>query len=749
MPPAPVPKQDLFKVPQAFAQALELHTRGILPEAERLYSEILVHRPDHFDALQMLSVIKLAHGQPAEALRLISKAMHQRKPSPQILVNYGMILHALERSEEAIASFDAAIKQKSKFAEAHNNRGAVLSSLDRHEEAVESLRKALALKEDYTDAHYNLGSALRALGRYDEALVSLDRALALQPNHLKALNNRGNVMEGLSRLEDALADYDRALAIAPDFKSARDNRGRVLIGLDRIDDAIENFTAAININPRDAEAWHQRGRCLLEVARDEEGIADLAQALTLDPSHAEARFADCFAQLPVIYRNESEIQRHRVAYEQKLRNLKRDVEQGLIKGDLVKALGVRHPFFLAYQGGNDRALQEIYGDVVNGILARSFPPAPLPPPPAPDERIRVGIVSSFFYRHSNWKIPIRGWISQIDRTRFHLTGYHLGVIRDDQTEIAEKTCDRFVHRALKTDGWRREILADAPHALIYPGLLMDVSSIQLAAQRLAPVQFNSWGHPETSGLPTMDYFLSSDLMEPPDGENFYTEKLVRLPNLSIYYEPVAVDPVPVAREEIGLRPGATVFWSAQSLYKYLPQHDEVFVRIARAVGDCQFVFLRHFGAPRITALVRERLTAAFAAAGMDVSRHFIFLDRMSQSKFVAAAGLADVFLDSIGWSGCNSALECLAQALPLVTFEGPTMRGRHSAAILRMLGITDTIAATVDDYVAIAIRLGQDAEFRRRTAARMAENRDKAYRDRAPVTALEDLIETAVRGRAA
>ena len=52
-----------------------------------------------------------------------------RKPSPQILVNYGMILHALERSEEALASFDDALKQKSKFAEAHNNRGAVLSSL--------------------------------------------------------------------------------------------------------------------------------------------------------------------------------------------------------------------------------------------------------------------------------------------------------------------------------------------------------------------------------------------------------------------------------------------------------------------------------------------------------------------------------------------------------------------------------------------------------------------------------------------
>jgi len=113
---------------------------------------------------------------------------------------------------------------------------------------------------------------------------------------------------------------------------------------------------------------------------------------------------------------------------------------------------------------------------------------------------------------------------------------------------------------------------------------------------------------------------------------------------------------------------------------------------------------------------------------------------------VAAAGLSDVFLDSIGWSGCNSALECLTQALPIVTFEGATMRGRHSAAILRMIGVEDTIATTVDDYVAIATRLGKDAQFRRAISSRMAENRHKIYRDRAPVAALEDFLEKAVRG---
>lgn len=744
MPPAPVPAP--IKVPQVFAQALELHKQGRLTEAEQFYSEVLAHRPDHFDALQMLSVIKLAKGQPAEALRLISEAMRMRRPSPQILVNHGMILHALDRSEEALACFDAALKQKSKFAEAHNNRGAVLAALGRHEEAVACFHKALALKTDYADAHYNLGSSLRVLGRYDEALVGLDRALLLRPDYVKALNNRGAVLEAINRLPEALACYDRAVALAPGFTESRNNRGRVLLALDRADDAIDNFTAALKFNPDDAEAWYQRGRCLLEISRNEEAAADLAQALALAPGHADARFAACFAELPVIYRDESEIAQCRAAYEQKLRELLNDVERGVLKGDLIKAIGARHPFLLAYQGSNDRALQQIYGEMIGKVIARRFSPAPLPPPPAPGEPIRVGIVSSFFYRHSNWKIPIKGWISQLDRSRFHVTGYHLGAIHDEQTDAAARLCDRFVHRTLDTDGWRREILADAPHALIYPGLLMDVSSLQLAAQRLASVQCNSWGHPETSGLSTVDYFLSSDLMEPPDAQACYTEKLVRLPNLSIYYEPVAAEPVSVTREGLGLRAGATAFWSAQSLFKYLPQYDDVFVRIAQAVGDCQFVFLRHFGAPRVTQLVRERLERAFSAAGMRAEHHCVFLNRMSQSQFAAAAGLCDVFLDSIGWSGCNSALECLPQALPIVTFEGPTMRGRHSAAILRMIDVTDTIAATVDDYVAIATRLGQDTQFRQTMSSRMAENRHRLYEDRAPVIALENFLEGAVRG---
>ena len=79
------------------------------------------------------------------------------------------------------------------------------------------------------------------------------------------------------------------------------------------------------------------------------------------------------------------------------------------------------------------------------------------------------------------------------------------------------------------------------------------------------MQCNSWGHPDTSGFPTLDYYLSSDLMEPPDGQDHYTERLVRLPNLSIYYEPIDLQPVALDRADLGLRSTATVYWCGQSL----------------------------------------------------------------------------------------------------------------------------------------------------------------------------------------
>ena len=515
--PQPLLQPGPINVAQTFAQALHFHERGQILQAEPLYAQVLAARPDHFDALQMMGLVKLAKGEPAEALNLVSAAMRVRAPSPKVLLNHGLILNALDRHEEALESFDQALKLKSKYAEAHNNRGAVLAALGRDDEALDSYRKAISIKPDYAEAHYNRGSLLRSLGRYDEALVSLDRALALQPKYVKAHNNRGAVQEAQGNTDAALASYDRALAIDPTFSEARENRGRILCMLGRFDEARENFELVLAKSPDNAEAYYRRGSVSVELNLNDSAIEDFQRALALKPGYAEARFADCMAELPIVYETAGEIPRRRAEYERKLRALSADAAAGRLDGDLPKAVAPRQPFLLAYQGGNDRDLQDIYGKMVAGIMGREFPAAEMPPLPAPGEPLRIGIVSSFFFLHSNWKIPIKGWLSQLDRRRFSLFGYYPGDKRDAETEAATQMFDRFLQRTLEVDGWRREILADAPHILIYPGLFMDTMSVQLAAQRLAPVQCTSWGHPETSGLPTLDYFFSSDLMEPPDG----------------------------------------------------------------------------------------------------------------------------------------------------------------------------------------------------------------------------------------
>jgi predicted O-linked N-acetylglucosamine transferase (SPINDLY family) len=733
-----------IEVPRIFAQALELHHRGRIVEAEPLYAAVLAARPDHFDALQMLGVVKLARGEPAAALRLISAAMQQRPNSPQVLLNHGLALNAMERREEALASFEEAIRRKSKFAEAHNNRGSVLTEMGRCKEAVEGLKRAVAIKPDYAEAHYNLGSALRKLDRHDDALQSFERALALRPDYAKAHCNRGAVLEALGRSAEALECHDRALAIQPDLAEALLNRGGSLRALKRYREAMQNLERLLVLHPGYAEAHHQRGLMLSDWNRAAEAVASYERAVALKPTFSKARWASCMGVLPILYADETEIEARRGEYQRRLTALAADYDAGRIPGDMSVGLGMAQPFFLGYQGRNDRDLQRQFGALATRIMADRYPAASLAPPPAPDEPVRVGIVSGFFWQHSAWKVALKGWVSQIDIGRFRLFGYNTAAKSDAETAIAKARCHRFVQGPHPVEDWRDIILADRPHVLLYPEIGMNHEAAELAALRLAPVQCSAIGHPQTSGLSTIDYFLSGELIEPANGDDHYSETLVRLPNIFFHYEPLTLPVAQVTRRELGLRPDAVAYWCAQSLFKYLPQYDEVFPRIARAVPNSQFVFIRH-PADGVTELFERRLDRAFAAHGLKAASHCLFLAPMNVDRFAAASGLCDVMLDSIGWSGGNTTLEAMAQDLPVITFEGELMRGRVSAGILRMMGMPEAIAGTVDDYVALAVRIGNDPAWRQELKRRVISDRHRVYRDRACIAALEDFLDRVAR----
>jgi predicted O-linked N-acetylglucosamine transferase (SPINDLY family) len=584
----------------------------------------------------------------------------------------------------------------------------VRKALGRPAEAETSYRKAVRLRPNYPEAHYNLGAVLIALGRPAEAEASYREALRLRPNYPEAHNNLGVVLRALGRPAEAEASYREALRLQLNDPEAHYNLGNVLHALNR---------------------WR-------------ESIACLERLLSLKPDDPLTKFALCMAQLPMLYAHEAEIVERRASYTARLKSLAAEVADVPCAAALAEGVGTWQPFFLAYQGRNDRDLQAIYGALACRVMADRYPPVALPPPPAPDERVRVGIVSGYFHQHSNWRIPIQGWLGQLDRSRFRLFGYYTGAASDAETERARSLCDRFVQGPLSIERWRQEIAADAPHLLIYPEVGMSPISAALAAQRLAPVQCNSWGHPDTSGFPTLDYFLSSDLMEPSDAQQHYCEKLIRLPNLSVYCEPVEPPALACERAEFGMRPSACIYWCAQSLFKYLPQHDPVFPRIARQVGDCQFVFIEY---PGVTDLFRLRLERAFGQFGLRAEDYCLILPRLEQGRFLAATSLSDVFLDSIGWSGCNSTLDALVYDLPIVTLRGDLMRGRHSAAMLDMMGMTATVCESIDQYVELAVGLARDLARRAELKRRIAAGKRAICRDRTTIVALEEFLDQVAR----
>lgn len=713
-------------------------SKGDLVEAIAHYKRALVLKPDYAEAHNNLGTALKAQGELVRAVASYEQALGLKPDYAEALNNLGNALVDQLKMVDAVACYNRALALRPEYFEAHNNLGTALIELGQLNEAIAHYERALTLNPDFAEAHNNLGNVLRRRGKFDEAIARYKRALALKPDYVEGYYNLGTALQEQGCFDEALTQYEWALALNPHHPETRTSLGTLFLLQDRTEKAVAEHKRALASKPDFAEAYNNLGVALLELGKPDEAAVCHEHALALNPNFPEAKFALCMAQLPVLYAEEQEINARRVRYQKCLEALCDDVATSKSSRDFARAVGSSQPFYLSYQGQNDRDLQALYGSAVCQIMASRYQTAQIAAPLKLGEPVRVGIVSGYFRYHSNWKIPIKGWLSQLDRKRFEVFGYHTGVKTDAETKLATALCNRFVQGPLSVCAWRQAILSDAPHVLIYPEVGMDPISTQLAAQRLAPTQCNSWGHPDTSGFPTLDYYLSSDLMEPLNGQEHYTERLIRLPNLSIYYDEPDAQSITQRCED--LRPGDIKFWCGQSLFKYLPQYDCIFPRIAREVDKCQFVFIQHHRSTYITEMFHNRLKKSFASFGLRSDDYCLFLPHLEPQRFVAAIGQCDILLDSIGWSGCNSTLESLPHDLPIVTMLGTLMRGRHSMAILKMMGVTETTAETVDEYISTAVRLARDVSWRIRIKSKMAKRKYMLYRDRSCISELESFL---------
>lgn len=448
--------------------------------------------------------------------------------------------------------------------------------------------------------------------------------------------------------------------------------------------------------------------------------------------------------VPIIYDSQDEISFYRQRYITGLQNLieETSLETPEERKNALAGISRLTNFYLSYQAQNDRDLQSQYGNLVHQIMAANYPQwvEPLSMHPVEEnQKIRIGYVSAYLHSYSG-TLWLTGWLRYCDHESFEIYCYYTGNEPDKITQQFQEYSDFFYHIPHNLEAVSQQIIDNKLHIIVFPEIGMNPPIMQMGALRLAPVQCVTWGHPVTPGLPTIDYFLSSELMEAENAQEHYSERLILLPNIGVSYPKPVILPVIKTRADFQLPDDAVIYLCCQAPFKYLPQYDFILPEIARRVPQSQFVFLRG-------GLIKNRLSRAFAVAGLNSEDYCVFLTIPERLDYLMINLLSDVYLDTLSWSGGNTSLEAIACNLPVVTCPSEFMRGRHSDSFLKMLGVTDTIAQNEAEYIEIAIKLGLDPAWRSSIAQKMSESHDKLYDDKACVVGLEDFYKQIIQER--
>jgi protein O-GlcNAc transferase len=389
-------------------------------------------------------------------------------------------------------------------------------------------------------------------------------------------------------------------------------------------------------------------------------------------------------------------------------------------------------FYLAYQGENDRALQESLARFYLRFSPSLTFEAPHVRSPRAGGRIRLGLLSRHFFTHTIAYLN-EGLIVGLDRDRFDLTLIRIptGMPPDDTALALARSAGQVCDLPLDLVAARAKIAALNLDVLHYPDLGMDTLGYFLAFARLARVQTVGWGHPVTTGIPNIDAFLSVDAMEPADGADHYSEKLVRL---TAAVPTVAAPRVAQAMDKaaFGIDPTRPVYLCPQSLFKVHPSFDRITARLL-ARDPAGVIYFLGLWEP-LNSIFLARLRASIGLAAERVR----LLPRVRVQQFPELLSCADVILDIPEWSGGKTSLEALARGIPIVHLPGRFMRGRHTLAFYKQMALMDCVAADTEDYAALAVRLVHDAEFRARIRGEIKARAPRLFDQPGAVREVED-----------
>ena len=426
-------------------------------------------------------------------------------------------------------------------------------------------------------------------------------------------------------------------------------------------------------------------------------------------------------EVPRVYSSEEEILEWREHFE---RALDEFACSNFDPVTAFNALQSHQTLPLAYHGFNNKSILEKQGHLLcEGIVAHAMPEFTQPlERRKPGGKIRLGYLSANM-KNSNGCRWAHGWLKNHGED-IETYALNIGPTEDFVTLRFRQDADHYFHLTRTLPDVAKFIKELQLDVLIFTDIGLNGRNLQFATMRLAPVQCTAWGHAETSGLPSIDYYLSSDLMEPANARDHYTEKLIRLPKTGLCYPRITTEvPQELTRKDFDL-PEGLLYLVPHTIPTCLPRHDHIYRKINERTGR-PVVFLE--GPYASDTIVTKR---RIANAGVNA----IWVPHLSRAKFLRLLQLCDVALDTPAWSGGNTTIECLYYGKPVITWPGDLMRGRHALAFVHVAGVPGLVVHDEDAYLDLACDLDRQRE------AMATLNAEALFEDPEPVAALDEFL---------
>jgi protein O-GlcNAc transferase len=674
---------------------------------------------------------------------------------PGALVMLGFVLREQGQLDRAREVLERAVVIAPQDADGHFLLASILEAAGSRGAEIAHLRKAVELRPNFElargrliDAQQTLSRILLEAGQLEQGEASYRREIELTPDHFGPHHMLGVVLNRQGRYAEAIELFKRAISLKPDSGASYASLGNAYLDLD--DTAEENLALAetylekaVAVQPGHSECHCALGLYHWRRIQLDRALVSFDKAIETDPNNAKARWARVMLQASPRSSSQSGVLAKRSAFAAELAEFANWWDKS--DSDGAEFVGELQPFFLTYEEEDNLPLLQQHGQMCARAMERWLGRQEAPPFKKPAAgRIRLGIVSADVRLHSNWLALIEGWFRSFDRKRFEIVVFSLSDQADKETSLAGEQSDVFIGGPKSLSQWVAAMREQNCEVLLYPGVGLDPMTLKLASLRLAPVQINSWGHADTSGLPTIDYYLSAACFEPADAQAHYTERLILLPHLGNRVQSLNLTGGDPDFAALNINLERPILVCPGTPFKYQPQHDPVFVEIARRTADAQLVFFMRPG-EALSDVLQTRITAAFEAAGLDAANHLRFVRWLNFREFHSLMRHADVMLDTIGFSGYNTAVQAIECGLPIVTREGRFLRGRLASGVLRRMDLQELIVQTKADYVDRVVKLVTDRPYQAHIRHEIEQRRPVLFNDQSAMGPFQDFLESAAR----